>query len=103
MKFEGFNWDFGNEEKCQKHGLAKTEIECLFLKGQVYVAPDIKHSAAEERFLAIGKGSKNKLIVVAFTFRKSADQVFLRPISARYMNKKEVKQYEKTFEKNKNR
>ena len=23
MIFEGFNWDSGNERKCQKHGLVK--------------------------------------------------------------------------------
>ena len=69
MKFEGFNWDTGNTSKCRKHGLIQEEIECFFQQNKIYVAPDIKHSTIEERFLTIGKGSGNKLIAVAFTFR----------------------------------
>lgn len=53
----------------------------------------------EERFLAIGKGSKNKWIVVAFTFRNQRGKKLIRPISARFMNKKEVQKYEKEIEK----
>ena len=95
MKFEGFNWDTGNTDKCQKHGLNQEEIEDFFQQKKIYVAPDIKHSSLEERFLAIGKGSKNKLIVVAFTFRDQSGKKLIRPISARFMNKKEVQKYEK--------
>ena len=29
IKTDGFDWDQGNENKCQKHGLTKTEIENL--------------------------------------------------------------------------
>ena len=71
MEFEGFNWDTGNTGKCQKHGLTQEGIEQFFQQKKIYVAPDIKHSIIEERFLAIGKGSRNKLIVVAFNFQKS--------------------------------
>jgi len=76
MKFEGFNWDSGNIDKYQKHGLTQEEIECFFKRKKIYVAPDIKHLAIEEQFLAIGKGSKNKLIVVAFTFRNQRGKNF---------------------------
>ena len=103
MKFEGFNWDEGNINKCQKHGLIKENIEQFFLQDGVFTAPDIKHSTEEERFLAIGQGPKNKLIIVAFTFRNIENKKFIRPISARFMNKKEVQRYEKEFKKNKNR
>ncbi len=75
----------------------------FFLQKKVYIAPDVKHSDEEERFLAIGEGPKNKLIVVAFTFRNISNKKLIRPISARFMNKKEVQKYEKTFKKNKNR
>ena len=63
------------------------------------MAPDIKHSIIEERFLAIGKGSENKWIVVAFTIRNHRGKKLIRPISARFMNKKEVQKYEKEIEK----
>lgn len=102
MQFEGFDWNEGNINKCQKHGLIKESIEQFFLQKRIFVAPDIKHSTEEERFLAIGKGPKNKLIVVAFTFRNIKNTKLIRPISARFMNKKEAQKYEKEFKKTKN-
>ncbi|MCY4512797.1 MAG: BrnT family toxin [Bdellovibrionales bacterium] len=102
MKFEGFNWDKGNSDKCTKHGLRREDIESFFLQEEIYVAPDLKHSSEEERFLAIGKGPK-KMIVVAFTFRNRRGKRTIRPISARFMNKKEVQRYEETFKKNKDK
>ena len=33
--------------------------------------------------------------VVAFTFRKAANGLLIRPVSARYMHKKEASAYEK--------
>jgi uncharacterized protein len=53
MEFDGFDWDRGNREKCQKHGVSIRQIEELF-RGFVLVGPDVRHSAAEERFRAIG-------------------------------------------------
>lgn len=95
MQIDGFDWDSGNWPKCAKHGLSKDEIEFSFLScPSVY--PDIKHSKEEKRFLSIGKTDKNRYILVAFTFRlKDGDLRLIRPISARYMHKKEVEHYEK--------
>ena len=103
MKFKGFDWDRGNKLKCQKHGLKIKDIEGFFCKNVIYVAPDLKHSHLETRFLAIGLGPNKKGIIVAFTVRDINQQRFIRPISARFMNKKEVDKYEKEFKKNKNR
>ena len=103
MRFEAFNWDKGNSNKCEKHGLRQRDIEQFFLQDEIYVAPDLKHSSLEERFLAIGKGLNNKYIIVVFTFRVIKQKKLLRPISARFMNKKEVKKYEEEFKKYENR
>ncbi len=43
------------------------------------------------------------MIVVAFTFRNQRGKQFIRPISARFMNKKEVQKYEKEIEKTENK
>ena len=51
----GFDWDDGNLAKCRKHGLAMDDIEAVF-KGALQVATDDKHSAAETRYYAIGRG-----------------------------------------------
>ncbi len=45
MRFDGFDWDDGNSEKCQNHGVSCTEIEAMFLR-DVWVAPDLEHSRA---------------------------------------------------------
>ena len=100
MKFEGFDWDLGNIKKCQKHGLVIREIECFFLQKQIYTSLDVKHSVLEYRFLAVGKGPKGKLMIVAFTVRNIGNKKLIRLISARYMNKKEVRKYEEIFEEN---
>jgi len=52
--FAGFDWDDANRSKCQKHGVPIAEIEAVF-QGRFRVAPDTKHSATEDRFIAIGR------------------------------------------------
>ena len=93
VKFSGFDWEDGNREKCQKHGVSIDEIESLFLR-QPRSAPDVKHSGAEDRFIAVGRTIKKRPLFVAFTFRISAMGVLIRPISARYMHGKEIEGYE---------
>ncbi len=90
----GFDWDIGNLAKCRKHGVSVEEIESLF-EGSPRVAPDMKHSAREERFIAIGRGSTGRALFVAFTFRTVERALRIRPISARYMHRKEIEAYEK--------
>jgi uncharacterized DUF497 family protein len=89
-----FSWDRGNVGKNEKHGVSKAEIE-EFFKSQVHVSYDFKHSNSEQRYLAIGKSSKGRYMVVAFTIREES----IRPISARHMNKREIEKYEKEITK----
>ena len=94
LKLSGFNWDRGNLEKCQQHGVSLEEIENLF-SGFVMMRPDVAHSQAEERFQAIGKGKSGRWIFLVFTIRTRHGQRLVRPISARYMHRKEIASYEK--------
>jgi hypothetical protein len=50
-----------------------------------------KHLGEEEQFLAVGYSSDRKPLFVVFTIRSN----LIRPISARYMHKKEVLNHEK--------
>ena len=93
MKIDGFDWDEGNLRKCQKHGVSVASIEDLFSR-PVMMIPDTAHSHAEKRFWAIGE-AENRHVFVAFTIRKKDGENFLRPISARYMHRKEIDWYEK--------
>ena len=90
-----FDWDDGNREKCQKHGLALEEIEVFFHQERLYVAPDIAHSQQEQRLLAVGRCPRNgRPMVVVFTLRGKSDARLIRPITARYMHEREAKKYD---------
>jgi uncharacterized DUF497 family protein len=91
--FAGFNWDEGNREKCRKHGVSIAEIEAL-LNADPRVAPDPKHSAREDRFIAVGRNKEGRPLFVAFTFPTKNGQRLIRPVSARYMHGKEIEGYE---------
>jgi uncharacterized DUF497 family protein len=94
MDFDGFDWDIGNRSKCQKHGVSIVEIESLF-SGTLLVAPDILHSGTEQRFRAVGLTIKRRALFIVFTLRQKDGTLLIRPISARYMHKKEIKAHEK--------
>lgn len=93
MQFDGFDWDRGNWEKCQKHGTSIAELESLFLSA-VQISPDPSHSGMEQRFKAIGRSAAGRWIFLAFTWRNRQGRLLIRPISARYMHDREVKYYE---------
>jgi uncharacterized DUF497 family protein len=94
MEFDGFDWDRGNRGKYQKHGVSIGEIESLF-HGTPLVGPDPKHSNMEGRFRAIGVSAQGRHLFVVFTWRRKRKRRLIRPISARYMHRKEVKAHEK--------
>jgi uncharacterized DUF497 family protein len=90
---DGFDWDAGNLNKCKKHGVPIAEIEA-FLLAKPRVAPDIRHSTNEERFVAIGRNEAERALFVVFTFRQRDRRRLIRPLSARYMHQKEIEGYE---------
>ena len=94
----GFDWDDGNRAKCQKHGVSVADIEAAFAR-PIAVLPDPVHSRPEERFKAIGTTGRGRHLLIAFTFRRKTGALFIRPISARYMHRKEIDHYEKEIAK----
>ena len=95
MKIDGFDWDFGNRLKCQKHGVSAPEIEALFFSGSARISSDPVHSRNEVRSRAVGRTGLGRWIFVAFTLRRRDGFILLRPVSARYMHAKEIVAYEK--------
>jgi hypothetical protein len=93
LRVSGFDWDEGNRAKCQKHGLSIAQIEALFTHSP-RIAPDRKHSADEDRSIAVGRIA-GRPAFVAFTMRVKGKRRFIRPVSARFMHAKEVAAYEK--------
>jgi len=94
LRADGFEWDRGNRVKCEKHGLSAGEIEELFAR-PLAILPDSAHSQEEHRFRAIGRTERGRAVFVIFTLRSKGSEVLIRPISARYMHKKEIDAYEK--------
>jgi predicted DNA binding CopG/RHH family protein len=64
-----FDWDEGNRERCQTHGLSIREIESLF-QSPLSVFPDPEHSREEERFIGIGKTDEDRSVFIVFTLRR---------------------------------
>ena len=85
-----FEWDAGNQAKCQKHGVSIAEVEQVIQTG--IIAPDIVHSSAEDRFMARGRAHSGRSVFAVFTVRNGK----ARPISARYRHRKEIDRHGKT-------
>src|SRR3990172_7695096 len=89
----GFEWDGGNSRKSEdKHGVSQAEAEQMFFNQPLLVSGDVKHSAAEARFHALGKTDAGRLLHVTFTIRQMGTRI--RVVSARDMHRKERGRYE---------
>jgi uncharacterized DUF497 family protein len=95
MEFSDFDWDDGNRSKCQKHGVSVETVERIFCRG-LTILPDDGHSLTEQRFRGIGYSEQGRALFVVFTIRRPRGLVLIRPISARFMHRKEIEHYEKT-------
>ena len=92
-KFTGFQWDKGNINKnLVEHNVEDWECEQVFFNEPLIVLDDPKHSLVEQRWAAFGRTEAGRLLVVIFTKRGK----LLRVISARDMNRKEIRFYEES-------
>ena len=84
-----FEWDTpkaaGNRNK---HGVSFDEASDVFADAPI-IAFDDDHSADEERFIAVGVSTRNRVLVVSHTYRDGR----VRIISARAATKKEQQSY----------
>lgn len=90
--------DRGNWPKCGKHGLTQDDIESVF-EGELHVFPDPYPRTIETRLRAVGRTGNGRHVFIVFTTRNRSGTLFIRPISARYMHKKEIEHYEQQKEK----
>jgi uncharacterized protein len=88
----GFDWDDGNARKSSdKHGVSQAEAEQVFFNSPLRVVPDVKHSAEEPRYHALGQTDEGRRLHVTFTLRNSG--LLIRVISARDMHRREREIY----------
>lgn len=93
-RIAGFQWDDGNWPKCAKHGVSMQEIEHV-LTSRPFVLPDRTGGAAETRYNAVGQNAEGRYLFIVYTLRQQGEDTLLRPISARYMHDKEIRNYER--------
>jgi uncharacterized DUF497 family protein len=93
LRVDGFDWDIGNRTKCEKHGLSISTIEDLFTR-PIAILPDTVHSQIENRLRAIGRTKNGRGVFIVFTLRRKENELLIRPVSARYMHRKEIEAYE---------
>ena len=84
---QGFQWDFGNARKNDKHGVTQQEAEQVSLNQPVLLLEDVRHSGNEARFHALGQTSVGRMLHVAFTIRGAGTLIHV--ISARPMHRRE--------------
>ena len=88
-----YEWDVGNLDKCQKHGVTIAEIEFV-LDHVPSLYPDYGHSGVEERTIAVGSNRTGRPVFVVFTVRIANGRELVRPVSARYMHRKEIEKWQ---------
>jgi len=86
-----FEWDKGNIEKNLIKHKVTSRTEEVFTNEEKFIIEDEKHSLSEKRYLVWGVTNKGRRLSVIFTLRNNK----VRIISARGMNKKERREYEK--------
>jgi uncharacterized DUF497 family protein len=88
----GFEWDDGNRDKNYlKHNVRNGECEDVFFNQPLIIVSDTKHSKKEKRSAVFGVTDGGRKLTVVFTLRTK----LIRVISARDMNGRERKFYEK--------
>jgi len=103
IAFSGFAWDKANLSKCQEHGVSSAEVEHVLSHAATLIVPDLKNSRSEPRYIAIGATAAGRFAFVVFTPRQTGTRILLRPISARYMHRKEIRKYEQEIARLQNR
>lgn len=92
VRLSGFDWDQANWRKSElKHGVAAAEAEEALLADPLCQV-DPRHSAGEQRYIALGETHEGRRLFISFTVRRGRARV----ISARPMSRKERAIYDQT-------
>jgi uncharacterized DUF497 family protein len=89
-----FEWDPRKAEaNAAKHGVSFDDAVSVFLDANALDGPDVQHSTAEQRFLRLGRAADGRVLMVAYTVRRSGDAEAIRIISARRASRRERAAY----------
>jgi uncharacterized DUF497 family protein len=90
-----FEWDPRKAKaNAEKHGVSFDDAVTIFLDHGALDGPDIQHSASEARFRRLGRAADGRVLMVAYTLRRSGDAETIRLISARRASRRERSAYD---------
>src|SRR5437870_13747471 len=79
-----FEWDPRKAEtNAAKHGVSFDDAVTVFFDADALDGPDVQHSGIEPRLRRLGRSADGRLLMVAYTIRRSGDAETIRLISAR--------------------
>jgi uncharacterized protein len=87
-------WNAGNAEKNEKHGVARSDVEEVLRIQPAFVGRIIEPAHDEPRWLLPGRDAVGRRLALIFTRRGE----LLRPISCRPMRESERRLYEQACE-----
>jgi len=89
-----FEWDPRKAEaNAAKHGVTFDNAVTVFLDLDALDGPDLQHSSTESRFRRLGRSADGRVLIVAYTLRRSGDAETIRIISARRASSRERTAY----------
>jgi uncharacterized DUF497 family protein len=89
-----FEWDPRKAgANAAKHGVSFDEAVTVFLDANALDGPDLQHSKSEMRYLRLGRAADGRVLMVAYTFRRSENGETIRLISARRASRRERAAY----------
>jgi uncharacterized protein len=89
-----FEWDPRKAEaNAAKHGVSFDEAVTVFLDPDGLDGPDLRHSTAEARFRRLGRSAEGRVLMIAYTLRRSGDAETIRLISPRRASRRERAAY----------
>lgn len=90
-----FEWDASKAAtNLRKHGVSFDEAATVFADPDALDGPDLAHSAQEARSLRVGRSLTGRVLMVAYTLRRSGNGETIRIISARRASRKERTAYQ---------
>jgi uncharacterized DUF497 family protein len=89
-----FEWDAKKAAaNLAKHGVSFDESATVFADPEALDGPDVQHSGQEVRSLRLGRSVLGRVLMVAYTLRRSGNVEKIRIISARRASRKERAAY----------
>jgi uncharacterized protein len=89
-----FEWDPRKAEaNAAKHGVSFDDAVTVFLDPGALDGLDLEHSRAEARFRRLGRSADGRVLMVAYTLRRSGNAETIRLISARRASRRERAAY----------